>query len=69
VAIDDVVQQPVQQVADPEFREVGAFVQRSATASMSSRSSWRTVISALLVMKAAISLVVSSPVPVSSRAP
>jgi hypothetical protein len=36
---------------------------------MSSPSSWWTVISALLVMKAAISLVVSSLVPVSSRAP
>jgi hypothetical protein len=36
---------------------------------MSSPSSWRTVISAWLVMKAAISLVASSPVPASSRAP
>jgi hypothetical protein len=35
---------------------------------MSSPSSWRTVISACLVMKAVISLLAGSPVPVSSRA-
>jgi len=38
------------------------------TAPMSTPSSWRTVISAWPVMKAASSLVASSPVPASSRA-
>jgi hypothetical protein len=40
LVIDDVVQQPVQQVADSEFGEVGFSSQRRTTAPMSGPSSF-----------------------------
>ena len=57
VAVDDVVEQAVEQEADAVLGQVGAASQRSTTASMSNRSSLRTVIRACAVTKAASSLV------------
>src|SRR5690242_8683683 len=69
LAIDDVIQQPVQQVPTPNLTRSGFSSRRWTTAPIPRPSSLRTVISAYRVMKAASSLVASSPVAESSRAP
>jgi hypothetical protein len=69
LAIDDVIQQPVQEVADPQLDQVGIFVPALDDRADVETVVSRTVISAWRVMKAASSLVASSPAVGSSRAP
>ena len=57
MAVDEVVEQAVEQEPDAVPGEIGLASQR-ARGSTSNRSSLRTVINACLVMNAAISLVV-----------
>jgi hypothetical protein len=64
MAVNDVVQQAVQQKADPELRQIGA-----AVPAFDDGADVQAVISACRVTKALSSLVASLPEAMSSRAP